>query len=389
MGTDRTALQRRVERLIARGDLPAAIATYVEHLATAPRDWSSVTALAELHVRAGQDAAAIEQFARAAEHYHAEGFLPRAAALYKRIIRLGESDQALLGLIDIAAQQGRLSEAKGFLLQLEQQRRDRGDLAGADQCVAVLEAIIAAREYPAEEPPSDAPESGVGPEAPAAPEATLAPEPAGVDAAGLPDTTASLVGSVEAADGVAAPDTPADEPPTPPPPSPARSRPGRAGRPRAARPGTVRPRPRSLQSIFDELRAREKQTDAATMAHERFDLAQYHLREGNEAQAVDALQHAAEAPVLRFAASAQLGRLYVGQGDLARAVQWFERAAAVPPVTPDEGLAVLYELADALQQLGEVARALAVFLELQSQRRIYRDVTRRIEALSAAIEGEA
>jgi hypothetical protein len=55
-------------------------------------------------------------------------------------------------------------------------------------------------------------------------------------------------------------------------------------------------------------------------------------------------------------------------------------------VSPDEGHAVLYELADALEQQGEPARALAVLLELETQRRAYRDVPRRIARLSAAME---
>jgi Flp pilus assembly protein TadD len=63
-----------------------------------------------------------------------------------------------------------------------------------------------------------------------------------------------------------------------------------------------------LQTIFNELRARARDTDDATIAHERFDLAQYHLRDGNEDAAMTELREAVKAPVLRFTAAAQLGR---------------------------------------------------------------------------------
>jgi tetratricopeptide (TPR) repeat protein len=151
-----------------------------------------------------------------------------------------------------------------------------------------------------------------------------------------------------------------------------------------AKKGTGARRAKPLQAVFDQMRdAAEKEQDAA---QERFDLAQYHLRDGREADAIVQLELAAQAPIVRFKAAAQLGRLYLWRGDRAAAIQWLERAAEVPPVSPDEGHAVLYELADALEQAGELARALAVLLELDAQRRGYRDTARRIDRLSETIE---
>ena len=48
------------------------------------------------------------------------------------------------------------------------------------------------------------------------------------------------------------------------------------------------------------------------------------------------------------------------------------------------GLALLYELADALEQTGEVARSLAICIELQSEAGRYRDVAERIDRLFKA-----
>jgi hypothetical protein len=43
---------------------------------------------------------------------------------------------------------------------------------------------------------------------------------------------------------------------------------------------------------------------------------------------------------------------------------------------------VLYELADALESAGEPARALAVWLELQADAGVYRDVAARVDRLA-------
>jgi hypothetical protein len=50
---------------------------------------------------------------------------------------------------------------------------------------------------------------------------------------------------------------------------------------------------------------------------------------------------------------------------------------------------VLYELAAALEQLGEPARALAVLMELQADAGTYRDVSERVERLSRLQNGSS
>jgi hypothetical protein len=79
--------------------------------------------------------------------------------------------------------------------------------------------------------------------------------------------------------------------------------------------------------------------------------------------------------------------LYVRRGELEAAVEWLERAADSPAETPEEGFAVLYELAAALERLGEPARALAVLVDLDADASGYRDVRRRIEHLARAQAG--
>jgi tetratricopeptide (TPR) repeat protein len=97
---------------------------------------------------------------------------------------------------------------------------------------------------------------------------------------------------------------------------------------------------------------------------------------------IKALEKAAHSPALQFAAARLIGRLYREHEMLPQALEWFERAAQAS--TPDAADAnrLLYELADTLESLGEVARALAVCLELQAEAGEYEDVASRIDRLS-------
>jgi hypothetical protein len=86
--------------------------------------------------------------------------------------------------------------------------------------------------------------------------------------------------------------------------------------------------------------------------------------------------------MMRWQAGTRLGRLHIARGDLQAGVEWLERAAQAPAPTEEDGHAVMYELADALERLGESARALAVLLELQADAGDYRDLPARIDRLS-------
>ena len=82
-----------------------------------------------------------------------------------------------------------------------------------------------------------------------------------------------------------------------------------------------------------------------------------------------------------------LGRLYKEQGDLPSAIEWFVLAAEVPAPAADEGRALLYDLAVTLEEAGEIARALTVFLEIQADAGTYRDVAERVARLQSKQKG--
>ena len=106
-------------------------------------------------------------------------------------------------------------------------------------------------------------------------------------------------------------------------------------------------------------------------------------------EAVDDLQAAARVPLFRFTAAAQLGRLLLGRATSRRAsIGSSARQRRLAP-TPEEGFALLYDLADTLDRLGESARALAVLMELDADAAGYRDVRSASPSSRARRQGAA
>ena len=544
MPIDRDATLKQAEKLLRQGRLDGAIAEYVRLAQDQPGDWNSINALGDLYVRAGQMEKAVERFLRVADYLMAEGFLPKAAALYKKALRIRRDDEPTqLRLVDIAIRQGLLVDAKTYLKQVGEQRRARGDAGGAAEIAIRLGLIdpddaeepvrqllaaesagdvllaLARRELQAgraeegraaltrllsisPDRRSDAVAVGCelagqgrteaafaclnlvadlallnhdwpgaaaalqaftdrvtnhidaliklveisvdgdltgvmvaaqaqladayladgraiearviaedlvarAPSVPANidrfrralvllgaadPDAVIAewlngehPDltcngvtsdgPAdllGSDVAGAPSTgdqvrdqadfvEAILIETIEidlsdALSGLtavpAAPPLRASEVPNP---------------------------PRDLEAVFEDLRA---QATSWSEGRIQYDAGVEHLRSNRFDQAIAAFETSARVPVMRFEAAAQLGRLHISHGDVGGGVEWLERAVQAPPPTPEEAHALLFDLAEALERLGESARALAVMIELDAEAPGYRDVAARVDRLS-------
>lgn len=132
MAIDRDATLRKAEKLLRQGRLDSAIAEYLKVVQEQPKDWSTVNAVGDLLVRAGQVESGIEHYTRIADHFFEEGFLPRAAAVYKKILKLKPDDEhsALRGA-EISEKQGLLADAKAALAHVAERRLRRGDKRGA------------------------------------------------------------------------------------------------------------------------------------------------------------------------------------------------------------------------------------------------------------------
>jgi tetratricopeptide (TPR) repeat protein len=136
MPVDRDATLKQAEKLLRQGKLEGALGEYVRLVRDYPRDWTSINTLGDLYVRAGDADRAVAQFTQVADFMFAEGFLPKAAALYKKALRVRpDHAHTLKQLAEIAVRQGLLVDARNYLQQLERLRGDGG--ADADVLLAL------------------------------------------------------------------------------------------------------------------------------------------------------------------------------------------------------------------------------------------------------------
>jgi tetratricopeptide (TPR) repeat protein len=146
---DRAATLRNAEKLLRQGKLDQAIAEYVRVVEDQPRDWTTGNTLGDLYLKAGQIDKAVDQFIRIADGLSDEGFLPRAGALYKKVLKIKpDHEHALLQAAEVAASQGVLVDARAYLNTLIAGRRSRGDERGVAQ-ITIRLASLEPADFPA------------------------------------------------------------------------------------------------------------------------------------------------------------------------------------------------------------------------------------------------
>lgn len=130
--SNREELTRQAEKCLRQGRVDEAIALYQDLAELTPVDWGSVKQLADLLERAGQREGAARQFARWADYLFAEGFHSKAAALYKKVLKLEAFDEhALWQLAEVSVALKLRADARVAYQRVLDIRQRRGDAAGA------------------------------------------------------------------------------------------------------------------------------------------------------------------------------------------------------------------------------------------------------------------
>jgi tetratricopeptide (TPR) repeat protein len=101
-------------------------------------------------------------------------------------------------------------------------------------------------------------------------------------------------------------------------------------------------------------------------------------------EAIAEFQLAAKDESRLLECSSMLGICFLEKGMPKLAVKWFEKGLQAPGRTEDEYQALRYDLANALEQSGEVERARAIFTELYGQDSTFRDVAERVRQLGVS-----
>jgi tetratricopeptide (TPR) repeat protein len=464
---DRVVLLRNAEDLVRQGKLDQAIAEYRRIVDDQPRDWNSANVLGDLYLRAGQIDKAVDEYIRVADSLSQDGFLPKAGALYKKILKIHPHDeQVLLRAADVAAAQKLTADARAYLNSVYEQRQGRGDAAGATEATVRMAALdsslalelsesavscgdwataVATLQERLRKSPHDMEvlsrlvevsvqgglldvattaqsqladaylEAGSPVEARFITEDLVARHPDDPVHLDRLRRALTMLGEAEAASAVSARlgrhgeslhTSPTEaaaadavvsiEPPatveaaaampmseiTP------TAKIDLSGALEGVKPLPVvgsapspPPPPRDLEDVFADLREEAARRFTQNNPAEELAKGLAFFDAGQFDFAVPRLEAASRGLGSRFAASAALGRICLGRGETWHAIEWFERAADAAAPTPADGHRLLYELADALESVGEVARALAICLELQAEAGEYQDVATRVDRL--------
>jgi tetratricopeptide (TPR) repeat protein len=101
-------------------------------------------------------------------------------------------------------------------------------------------------------------------------------------------------------------------------------------------------------------------------------------------EAIAEFQLAAKDESRLLECASMLGICFLEKGMPKLAIKWFEKGLSAPGRTDDEYQALRYDLANALEQAGDVDRALALFTDLWGQDASFRDVADRVRQLGAS-----
>jgi tetratricopeptide (TPR) repeat protein len=142
-----------------------------------------------------------------------------------------------------------------------------------------------------------------------------------------------------------------------------------------------------LDSVFGGMRTQSAKRSGLGDAEKEYKRGLSLRSAGDIDGAIQAFEKASRAPKLRFGTSWLIARLYRDREMMPEALEWLERASQAPAPTADESHQLLYELAEGLEKIGEVARALAVCMELQSDAGSYRDVDQKVDRLTKVQAG--
>ena len=120
----REELTRLAEKCVRQGRVDEALSHYQAVADMPPVDWGIVKQLADLLERTGQREGAAAQFCRWADHLFAEGFHSKAAALYKKVLKLESAhEHALWQLAEVSVALKLRADARVAFARLEHGRR--------------------------------------------------------------------------------------------------------------------------------------------------------------------------------------------------------------------------------------------------------------------------
>ncbi len=138
----------------------------------------------------------------------------------------------------------------------------------------------------------------------------------------------------------------------------------------------------ALSDIFREFQKGVEKQLGKEDYETRYNLGIAYKEMGLVDEAIAEFQLAAKDEKRLLECASMLGICFLEKGMAKLAVKWFEKGLAAPGRSDEEYQALRYDLANALEQAGERARALSLFTDLYGQDASFRDVAEKVRRLS-------
>ena len=127
-GFNKAKVLGTAEKFVQQGKLQNAVAEYRKVLKADPKDLTVMNTIGDLYVRLGQTAEAIQCFKTVGQTYAGNGFVVKAIAIYKKLIKLNPAaTDCVLKLAELYSQQGLYNDARAHYLSIADSLLRSGD----------------------------------------------------------------------------------------------------------------------------------------------------------------------------------------------------------------------------------------------------------------------
>ena len=132
MAIDRTKIQKQAESFVASGRIDRAIDEFLKLLEDKPNDLMMMNRIGDLYLQGSKTRDAIDMFKRAGIGYERDGFVPKAAAVFKKARRAAPEDaDVATRLADLYRQTNMIKDAIQIHIEMAEQFTKKGLLKRA------------------------------------------------------------------------------------------------------------------------------------------------------------------------------------------------------------------------------------------------------------------
>ena len=132
MALSKSDVIREAQKLVARGQIPQAIAEYQKLLRDFPGDGNIHNTIGDLHLKRGAKAEAVEAYEHAAMVWRNEGFDLKALAIYKKILNINPGRvETYLSLAELNEARGLVKDANEAYLKVAEHLTKSGQIGRA------------------------------------------------------------------------------------------------------------------------------------------------------------------------------------------------------------------------------------------------------------------